>query len=175
MGISKNYVVNAKNEGSSRLSSDKPNLMSFNSNSAIEFGFNQHQIACEQPVGFSANGEDCDHTDASINPSASEIPGNDVDENCDGEIDIFVNEVEADWNISLYPNPVAQELSLIVTGANGVLNYAIYDAVGKLVLTSQFTAGSGVVRIDVTGIAQGSYTLKVNDKNVQVHTKFVKL
>jgi hypothetical protein len=62
-----------------------------------------------------------------------------------------------------------------VTGANGVLNYAIYDAVGKLVLTSQFTAGSGVVRIDVTGIAQGSYTLKVNDKNVQVHTKFVKL
>jgi hypothetical protein len=47
--------------------------------------------------------------------------------------------------------------------------------VGKLVLTSQFTAGSGVERIDVTGIAQGSYTLNENDKNVQLHTKFVKL
>jgi hypothetical protein len=132
-------------------------------------------MACDAPNGYVANGDDCDDDNDAVNPDATEIDDNNIDDDCDGEIDIFVSENNVDWNVSLYPNPVAQELSLTVTGANGVLTYTIYDAVGKLVLTSQFTAGSGVVRIDVTGIAQGSYTLNVNDKNVQVHTKFVKL
>ena len=132
-------------------------------------------MACDAPNGYVANGDDCDDDNDAVNPGATEIDDNNIDDDCDGEIDIFVSENNVDWNVSLYPNPVAQELSLTVTGANGVLTYTIYDAVGKLVVTSQFTSGNGVTRIDVNGIAQGSYTLTVTDSSNQVHTKFVKL
>ncbi|HNZ30209.1 MAG TPA: putative metal-binding motif-containing protein, partial [Candidatus Goldiibacteriota bacterium] len=45
-------------------------------------------VACVQPEGYisvsSSLGEDCDDENALINPGASEICGNGVDDNCDG-------------------------------------------------------------------------------------------
>ncbi len=54
-----------------------------------------------QPVGFVSNNQDCDDTNAAINPSAQELPCNLLDENCNGDADdalilnptISVNEV----------------------------------------------------------------------------------
>lgn len=47
------------------------------------------QLGDTAPNGFVSNNADCDDTNANINPLADEIPENGIDDNCDGETDIF--------------------------------------------------------------------------------------
>ena len=49
---------------------------------------NSTVIACSQPTGYVNNSLDCNDSDSSINPSAPEICNN-VDDNCNGQIDDF--------------------------------------------------------------------------------------
>ncbi|MCH8133242.1 MAG: putative metal-binding motif-containing protein [Myxococcales bacterium] len=41
---------------------------------------------CVMPTGYVSNSDDCDDTAPSVYPGATDIPGNDVDEDCDGEL-----------------------------------------------------------------------------------------
>lgn len=44
-------------------------------------------LSCEQPSGFSITSDDCDDTDRAVNPSAREVCGDEIDNNCDGLVD----------------------------------------------------------------------------------------
>ncbi len=45
--------------------------------------------ACEAPEGYVANDDDCDDEDDGINPDATEIPGDDIDQTCSGHDGIW--------------------------------------------------------------------------------------
>ena len=48
---------------------------------------NNSTFACELPDNYVTNSDDCDDNNADINPNATEVCGNDIDENCDGKTD----------------------------------------------------------------------------------------
>ncbi len=56
--------------------------------------------ACTQPSGHVVSGSDCDDTDATIHPTAADIPGDGVDQNCDGSDEC------GDLNCDGYPDLV---------------------------------------------------------------------
>jgi hypothetical protein len=43
--------------------------------------------ACEAPIGYVSNRGDCDDTNRNVNPGEPEVCGNNIDDNCNGQID----------------------------------------------------------------------------------------
>ena len=54
-------------------------------------------LACEQPEGFSATADDCDDTNRAVNPSAREVCGDGIDNDCDGLIDGADEAPDVSW------------------------------------------------------------------------------
>ncbi|MBT4856855.1 hypothetical protein HON52_01555 [Candidatus Uhrbacteria bacterium] len=61
------------------------------------------QQACEEPTGYSVNSTDCDDADYYINPGVAEDCSNDVDDDCDGNID--ATEWRYDGDGDGFPDP----------------------------------------------------------------------
>ncbi len=116
-------------------------------------------LACSQPAGYASNDADCNDTDASVNPAAIEVGGNNIDENCDGQIDISVFELNS--NIALYPNPTQSELNIQVNSSIIGSDLFIFDAVGNLVYNQKIL--STQTAISVSNLANGNYIARVGE------------
>jgi hypothetical protein len=116
-------------------------------------------LACTQPIGYTPDDTDCNDTDANINPGAEDIGGNGIDENCDGEIDNSIFELNA--SITLYPNPTRSELNIQVNSSIIGNDLYIFDAVGKLVFKQQLL--STQTTIPVSNFADGNYVVRVGE------------
>ena len=77
--------------------------------------------------------------------------------------------MEPGADFRIYPNPVEDELSI---GFNGdMVNYVIYNSTGSAVMNGY---SNGSLRINVSGLSNGLYFIKVNSDGKVVNTRFVK-
>lgn len=63
--------------------------------------------------------------------------------------------------ISVYPNPASDHVSIGLPGADGPRNLDVTDALGNVVIRSR-SGASGLVQVDIAGLAPGLYSVRCN-------------
>lgn len=120
---------------------------------------------CEDsaPDGYVGNADDCDDSNPDINPNGTEIPNNNIDEDCNGsDLMVSTNDLESQLGIKAFPNPASQNLFL-QSEISEVVSIEIYNSVGKRVRYENINLHENSI-IDISTIQNGVYILKITNE-----------
>lgn len=82
-----------------------------------------------------------------------------------------IDEVTAQLEVELYPNPAANEINVEINNAQGSVNALVYNLAGQQVLSQQFMPG-GVLKLSTVGLPDGFYILHLISGSNKVSKKF---
>ena len=124
------------------------------------------QDFCLIPDGmFVDNGDDCDDSNALVNPLAVEIWENGIDDDCDPSTsDVGVEELSV-FDFNVFPNPVQNVLTITSQG-NELDSIHIYNAVGTLI-SALNPLGLSII-IDISEWSAGYYVVRVGQTSKTV-------
>jgi hypothetical protein len=126
-------------------------------------------IDCSLPTGYLLDNTDCDDTNSLINPAATEIPDNGIDEDCDGMDDNTLGSEEAiDKDVTIKPNPFNSviKISLPQSFNGNDLEINIYDLNGRVVYKKRESSINGSITINkLDNLEEAPYFIKIHNKD----------
>jgi hypothetical protein len=90
------------------------------------------------------------------------------------EEEVGIDEVSAANQLSIYPNPANDVTTIAVSGVNGEVSITIVDMNGRVVASDSMSCeGDCTKSVEVSGLAQGAYFVRVNGENLSIVRKLI--
>lgn len=88
-----------------------------------------------------------------------------------GEQPQGIDDVNASYSVSIYPNPTRNTVTVSVNGLNGKAQVSVIDMSGRTVMTT--TMESDATQLNVSKLAQGTYFVRINGESISTVRKLV--
>lgn len=133
---------------------------------------NSNSPSCYSQAGYVLNNSDCNDTNAAINPNATEIYGNGIDDNCNGIIDTDAVgcAFSTTWNGSSWSNGIPNNTKLVIFAGNYTVQDDLIACSIQVTNNAQVTVESNknvILYGPITVDTGSSFTLNNNSNLIQ--------
>ena len=121
------------------------------------YGIGNSTVSCTPLTGYATLTGDCDDSNDTVYPGATDTEGNGIDENCDGVDGVLgLNSVELSAQIAPNPSNGSIQITLNQVGSGQI---QILDLNGKILMTKQLNGATA--HIDLGSLQQGTYLVSI--------------